>query len=83
MLKFMVEFRNQPGMKNPIVDAFTLRGPNRNPGVEFKDAWLGKQDDLIFILCESDEQSLVENACRTWSEYGEFRIFPVVEIQDY
>jgi hypothetical protein len=80
-MKFMVEFRFKPGGKDEILEAFELRGPNRNPGVTFRGAWVGSQADLAFALVESAHQSLVEKAAQSWDEHGEYRITPVIDVE--
>src|SRR5436309_3026979 len=79
-MKFMVEFRFKPGGKNEVLEAFELRGPNRNPGVAFRGAWVGTQSDVAFVLVESGDQSLVEKTAQSWTEHGEFRITPVIDV---
>ena len=82
-MKFMIEFAVRPGNKNKAVQAFEQRGPNHNPGVTFHGAWVGKQADVIFALVESAEQSLVDSAAKTWSETGNFRITPVIDLEQF
>ena len=40
LMKYMVEFRLKPGSKSKAVEYFESRGPNRNPGVTFRGAWV-------------------------------------------
>src|SRR6266550_5458735 len=54
VMKFMVEFSVKPGDKNKAAQAFEQRGPNRNPGVAFRGAWIGQNADVVFALVESD-----------------------------
>lgn len=82
-MKFMVEFRLRPGSKNSVVDAFEQRGPNRNPGVTLLGAWVGTRRDLVFALGESDDESLIRQACLSWDDQGDFEIYPVVEIEQF
>ncbi|MBX3414955.1 MAG: DUF3303 family protein [Pirellulales bacterium] len=79
-MKFMVELKLKPGGKNKLLEAFDLRGPNRYPGVSFRDAWIDTRSELMFILGESNEESLVAQACETWREHGEFTIHPVISV---
>jgi Domain of unknown function (DUF3303) len=80
-MKFIVEFQLKPGSKNAAIAAFEQRGPNRNPGVALRDAWFGSESDVVFVLVESEELSLVEKAGRSWAEFGSFQIFPVIDVQ--
>jgi len=80
-MKFMVQFRLKPGSKNKALEAFELRGPNRNPGVALRDAWFGTDSDVVFVLAESGELALVEKAGQSWVEYGSLEIFPVIDVQ--
>jgi hypothetical protein len=82
-MKYMVEFRLKPGLKNEVVDLFELRGPNRHPGVAFRGAWIGSQSDLVFILCESEDPAAVERACKPWLEHGDFTLHPVVDVEQF
>jgi len=82
-MKFMVKFAVKPGNINKAVQAFEQRGPGRSAGVTFHGAWIGKSSDVVFALVESAEESVVTTAAKTWSESGDFRITPVIDIQQY
>ena len=82
-MKFMVEFSVRPGNKNKAVQAFEQRGPNRNPGVTFRGAWIGKNADVVFALVESDDESLVTSAAKSWTELGDFRVTPVIDVEQF
>jgi hypothetical protein len=82
-MKFMIEFRVNAGSKHKAVEAFEQRGPNRNPGVAFQGAWIGKSSDVVFALVESAEQSLVTAAAESWTESGNFRITPVIDVEQF
>jgi hypothetical protein len=82
-MKFIVEFHFKPGTKEKAMDLFELRGPNRNPGVSFRNAWIGTRSDIAFVLLESDYESLVEQAAQTWHDAGSYRIHPVVDVEQY
>jgi hypothetical protein len=82
-MKFMVEFPVRPGNKNRVVEAFEQRGPNRSPGVTFHGAWIGKDSDVVFALVESADESLVTSAAKSWTETGNFRITPVIDLEQF
>ena len=82
-MKFMVEFSVHPGNKNKAVQAFEQRGPNRNPGVTFRGAWIGKNADVVFALVESDDESLVTSAAKFWTELGDFHVTPVIDVEQF
>ena len=82
-MKFMVEFSVHPGNKNKAVQAFEQRGPNRNPGVTFRGAWIGKNADVVFALVESDDESLVTSAAKSWTELGDSRVTPVIDVEQF
>jgi hypothetical protein len=82
-MKFMVEFPVRPGNKNKVIEAFEQRGPNRSPGVTFQSAWIGKDSDVVFALVESAEESLVTGAAKSWTETGNFRITPVIDLEHF
>jgi hypothetical protein len=65
------------------LERFEQEGPNRNPGVKFRGAWIGSHSDRIFVLAEAAEQSLVEDVARSWSEFGRHQIHPVTDIEQY
>ncbi len=83
MKKFMIEFRLTPGSKNKVLDIFEVQGPNRTAGVTISNAWIGTRSDLIFVMCESAEESLVEQACQAWKQFGEVQIYPVIGVEQY
>lgn len=82
-MKFMVELVLKPGSTYRAMDAFELRGPNRNPGVAFRGAWVGIRSELVFALVESDDEELVRNASRTWADVRDCQIHPIVEIEHF
>ncbi len=82
-MEFIVEFRLNPGSKNKLVDVFELRGPNRNPGVSFRRAWIATRSDLAFVLVECDDESQVAKACHFWDDYGTHQIIPVVDVESF
>jgi hypothetical protein len=79
----MVEFSVKSGNKDKAIQAFEQRGPNRSPGVTFRSAWIGKNSDVVFALVESTDESLVSAAAKTWTESGEFRITPVIDLEQF
>lgn len=82
-MKFMVQFRLKPGVKNKAIEYFESRGPNRNAGVTLQNAWIGTDSDIVFVLVESPDAAHVAAAGQTWSEFGSHEIFPVLDIQQY
>jgi hypothetical protein len=79
----MVEFHLKPGSKREVMDLFELRGPNRNPGVKYRGAWLGTRSDIIFVVGEADSDALVERVAQSWSAHGTFTIHPVIDFEEY
>jgi hypothetical protein len=83
MVKFFVQFQLKPGNKKKLMEAFELRGPNRNPGVTLQGAWIGKSEEVIFVLAESvDEDHLVKTA-QSWGQFGDYQITPVIDLDQY
>ena len=82
-MKFFVQFKLKPGNKQKVLELFELRGPNRNPGVTLKGAWIGKKEDVIFVLAESDDETILENAAQEWGQFGEYQITPVIDLEQY
>jgi hypothetical protein len=82
-MKYMVQFQLKPGCKNKAMECFESRGPNRNPGVTFRGAWVGKDADVVFALVESEEESLVTTAGQSWGEFGTHQATAVLDIQQY
>ncbi|HEY2894660.1 MAG TPA: DUF3303 family protein [Pirellulales bacterium] len=82
-MKFIVEMVLKPGSTYRAMDAFELRGPNRNPGVALRGAWVGIRSELVFALVESEDEALVREASRAWADVGEYKINPVVEIEQF
>jgi hypothetical protein len=80
-MKYMVEFPFPADQREPILRRFEERGPNRNPGVKFRDAWIGERDHVIYVLVESDDIAAVESACCSWADMGPAKITPVVGVE--
>ncbi len=82
-MTFMLEVTLKPGSRNKAIELFEQRGPNRNPGVTFEGGWIGAHSDVLFVLVESADESLVAGAARSWSEVGEFRITQVIDFEQF
>jgi hypothetical protein len=82
-MNYMVKFTLKPNSKNALMDHFDLRGPNRNPGVKFVNAWIGKDADVVFALVEGDREDQLQAAGASWSQFGEFEVFPVTDVQAF
>jgi len=82
-MKFMVECVLKAGLKSQAVQAFEQRGPNRSPGVTFRGAWVGLHSDVVFVLVESADESLVSAAAKSWAQIDDFRITPVVDLEQF
>jgi hypothetical protein len=44
---------------------------------------VGKQSDVVFALVESADESLVTDAAKSWSESGNFRVTPVIDLEQF
>jgi len=82
-MKFFVQLKLKPGTKEKVLEAFELRGPNRNPGVTLLGAWIGKNDDVIFVLVESTDEAHLLDAAKSWSAFGDYKITPVMAYDEY
>lgn len=82
-MKYLVEVQLRPGTKNQAVEVFEQRGPNRNPNIKFEKAWLGSRSDVAFVVVESSDEAHVTDACCGWSAFGETKIHPVTDIEQY
>lgn len=82
-MRYMVEFQLKPGSRNRAVEAFEMRGPNRNPGVTFEGAWIGHHSDVAFVLVDSEDEAHVVKVAELWSEFGQPQIHQVLDVQQY
>ncbi|MDZ4782343.1 MAG: DUF3303 family protein [Planctomycetia bacterium] len=82
-MKYMVQFKLRPGVKNQVIDSFELRGPNRNPGVKFLGAWIGNEVEVVFALLEASDDRHLAAAGASWGQFGEFEVFPVTDVEQY
>lgn len=80
---YMLCIQLHPGTKDQVIEKFELRGPNRSPGVTYRGAWIGAHDDSVFVLVESAEQSLIDQAIASWGDFGTFEIHPVNDVENY
>jgi hypothetical protein len=83
MMTFIIEFRLKPGSRNKIVEKFEEHGPNRHPGVDLISAWVGKSEDVIFAFVQCESEANLVNACKSWSETGDFTTHRVINIEQY
>jgi hypothetical protein len=82
-VKFIVQFTLKAGAKNKAVEAFEQRGPNRNPGVTFAGAWIGRGEDVAFVLVEAEDEAHVAKATESWTHFGAATIHSVIDVQQY
>lgn len=82
-MKCMVEFHLKPGSKEAALQMFEQRGPNRDPGVTLRNAWIGTRSDVVFVLIESTSETLVAQATEAWRQHGDYKIHPVLDIEQY
>lgn len=80
---FMVVVQLHSGTKAAAMESFELRGPNRYPGIAYRGAWIGTQDDSLFTLVESSEIALVETVVASWGDVGTSQIHPVINVEDF
>jgi hypothetical protein len=71
-MKFLVQLQVKPECRNKAMEAFELRGPNRNPGVTLKQAWVDTRSHIVFALAESADEASVEKAGQSWAEFGDY-----------
>lgn len=82
-MKFMVEFQVRPGELSQAIELFETRGPSQHPGVTFLGAWVGSHSDVAFTLVESGDRELVKKSAEDWSKSGDYRITPVIDIEQF
>jgi hypothetical protein len=82
-MKFMVEFQIKPGGLSQAIEQFETLGPSHHPGVTFRGAWVGSHSDVAFTLVESETLELAKKAAEDWSKSGEYRITPVIDIEQF
>ena len=82
-MKFLIEARLQPHSQRAVVEAFEKQGPNRTPGVQFVDAWIGTRSDVAFVVVDAANEGLVSDACQRWSSFAECTIHPVVDVEHF
>lgn len=80
---YMLKLQISAGKRDQALAEFERRGPNRNPGVKFRGAWIAVKDDTAYALVEGTDEPAIENACQAWSEYGQWSVCPVVDIEKY
>ena len=80
---FMVQVQLHPGTKDSVLETFELRGPNRNPGISYRGAWIGAHDDTVFVLVEGEDEALVEQAAASWGDVGPHETHLVIDVEDY
>jgi hypothetical protein len=82
-MKFFVEFQLKPGNKQKVLELFELQGPNRNPVVTLKGEWIGKNEEVIYVLAESEDETLLGNAAQAWGKFGNNEITPVIDLEQF
>lgn len=79
-MMFIVDFQQQAGARNKALEAFERQGPNRNSGVKFEAAWIGRDSDVAFALVDAADEAQVATAADTWSELSSAKIHAVVDV---
>jgi hypothetical protein len=82
-MKFFIEFQLKPGNKKKVMELFEQQGPNRNPGVSLRGAWIGKNEEVIFVLAEAADEELLAKAGQVWRSYGDYEVTPVIDLDQY
>ena len=82
-MKYMVQFQFKLESKAEALETFEQFGPNRNPGVTFRSAWIGSNRGVAFVIVESASEELVAKAAESWRTQGEFSIYPVIDIEQH
>ncbi len=82
-MRYLVTFQIKPNSKNEILEKFDLRGPNRVPGVQFRQAWISTKQDVIYVIGDADDEAVLQKACSAWDEFGTYSYTPVVDIENF
>jgi hypothetical protein len=82
-MTYLVQFQIKPNTKNQILDKFEMRGPNRVPGVSFKQAWVSTKQDLIYVIGQADHEADLQKACSFIDEFGTYSYTEVVDLENY
>ncbi len=80
---YMVTLKIHAGQRNKAIEEFEARGPNRTPGVAFRGTWVATHDDVVYALIDARDEPAAEQACQAWSDFGDGKICPVVDIDKY
>jgi hypothetical protein len=81
MMKFVVELRLSPDARGGIADAFSRWHPERDPGVLVRGARIAIENNVIFVVCETEDERRIATACRNWGAHGSYRVHPVSDAQ--
>ena len=80
MMKFMVSSGSSRAARTRLIEAFELRGPNRNPGVTFRKALDRQPIGGDFRTRRKRGRSSSSNRrCQSWAQFGEYQITPVID----
>jgi len=51
--------------------------------VTLQGAWIAKNEEMIYVIAESEDEALLVNAAQSWGKYGDYQITPVIELDQY
>ncbi|MEX2027131.1 MAG: DUF3303 family protein [Pirellulaceae bacterium] len=80
-MKFLVEFRYDSAQRKAFREAFESAGFSQMEGASVQGAWISTKEYLVFLLAESPDAAKVDQACRIWSQFGQWTIHPVMDLE--
>jgi Domain of unknown function (DUF3303) len=83
IMKYLVQLRLKPGCQDKAMELFEQQGPNRTPGVSFRQAWINTRSHVVFAVVESDDASHVDKAAQSWARLADLEIHPVIDMEQF
>jgi hypothetical protein len=80
-MKFVVEFRYDSAQREAFREAFESTGFSHVEGATFQEGWVSTKECLVFLVAESADAATMDQACQIWSQFGQWKIHPVSDLE--
>jgi hypothetical protein len=80
-MKFLVEFRYDGTQREEFRRVYESAGFSQMEGASFLEGWISTKECLAFVLVEAADAATVDQGCRHWSQFGQWKIHPVMNLE--
>lgn len=79
-MKFHVEFTYRAEEREKLLNLLQVGGLPAEGPVKVLGAWIAIQTGAGFAMVDTHDSRAFYELCSTWSEYGQIKITPVIDV---